>query len=94
MNEIDDSTTGSPTLVGAAKQYSQMDRAPYQTVDVHELLDSTLMMLAGKIATGIKVVKDYDRTLPPIPAYAARAEPGVDQPDRQRRRRDGRRAAR
>ena len=71
MNEIEDSTTRISTLVGAAKQYSQLDRAPYQVVDVHELLDSTLMMLSGKIPPGIKVVKEYDRSLPQIPAYAA-----------------------
>jgi signal transduction histidine kinase len=70
MNEIEDSTTRVSTLVGAAKQYSQLDRAPYQTVDVHELLDSTLMMLSGKFPPGITVVKDYDRSLPSIPAYA------------------------
>jgi signal transduction histidine kinase len=70
MNEIEDSTTRISTLVGAAKQYSQLDRAPYQVIDVHELLDSTLMMLSGKIPPGITVVKDYDRSLPRIPAYA------------------------
>jgi signal transduction histidine kinase len=70
MNEIEDSTTRISTLVGAAKQYSQLDRAPYQVVDVHELLDSTLMMLSGKIPPGIEVVKDYDLSLPSIPAYA------------------------
>jgi signal transduction histidine kinase len=71
MNEIEDATTRISTLVGAARQYSQLDRAPYQLVDVHELLDSTLMMLSGKIPPGIQVVKDYDRSLPAIPAYAA-----------------------
>src|SRR5207237_10021667 len=71
MNEIEDATTRISTLVGSAKQYSQLDRAPYQVVDVHELLDSTLMMLSGKIPPGIKVVKEYDRSLPQIPAYAA-----------------------
>ena len=70
MNEIEDATTRVSTLVGAAKQYSQMDRAPFQVVDVHELLDSTLVMLARKIGD-VRVVKDYDRTLPPLPAYAA-----------------------
>jgi signal transduction histidine kinase len=70
MNEIEDSTTRISTLVGAAKQYSQLDRSPYQVIDVHELLDSTLLMLSGKIPAGISVVKDYDRSLPPIPAYA------------------------
>ena len=64
MNEIEDSTTRISTLVGAAKQYSQLDRAPYQIVDVHELLDSTLMMLSGKIPPGIEIVKDYYLALP------------------------------
>ena len=87
MNEIEDSTTRVSTLVGAAKQYSQMDRAPYQVVDVHELLDSTLLMLSGKFPPGITVVKDYDRRAAADPGLRRRAEPGVDEPDRQRGRR-------
>ena len=71
MSEIEDSTTRVSNLVGAAKQYSQLDRAPYQVADVHELLDSTLLMLSGKFGDRIKVVKEYDRTLPRIPAYPA-----------------------
>ena len=69
MSEITDSVTRISSLVSAAKQYSQLDRAPYQVVNVHELLDSTLVMLATKIGTGIKVVKEYDTSLPRIPAY-------------------------
>jgi len=71
MNEIEDATDRISTLVGAAKQYSQMGRAPYRVVDVHELLDSTLLMLSRKIGDRITVVKDYDRSLPAVPAYAA-----------------------
>jgi signal transduction histidine kinase len=71
MVEIQDSTTRVSTLIAAAKQYSQMDRAPYQLVDVHELLDSTLTMMAPKLGDGIEVAREYDRSLPPIPAYAA-----------------------
>jgi signal transduction histidine kinase len=70
MSEIEDSTTRITTLVGAARQYSQLDRAPYQVVNVHELLDSTLLMLGGKIPPGITVVKEYDTALPPVPGYA------------------------
>jgi len=69
MNEIADSVTRISSLVDAARQYSQLDRAPYQVVDVHELLDSTLMMLGAKIGPGITVVKDYGTGLPRIPAY-------------------------
>jgi signal transduction histidine kinase len=69
MNEIEDSATRVSTLVGAAKQYSQLDRAPFQVVDVHDLLDSTLLMMSAKIGKGVNIVKDYDRSLPQIPAY-------------------------
>ncbi|MFJ4690665.1 ATP-binding protein [Streptomyces sp. NPDC088766] len=71
MDEIDDSTNRISHLVDAAKQYSQLDRAPYRVVDVHELLDSTLLMLSGKIGQSIEVVKDYDRNVPDVPAYPA-----------------------
>jgi signal transduction histidine kinase len=69
LNEITDSVARISSLVGAAKQYSQLDRAPYQVVDIHELLDSTLAMLTGKIGDGITVVREYDRSLPKIPAF-------------------------
>jgi signal transduction histidine kinase len=71
MREIVDSTRRISTLVDAAKQYSQMDRAPYQRTDLHDGLDSTLIMLSRKLVDSITVVKDYDRSLPPVPAYAA-----------------------
>ena len=71
MNEIEDSTTRISSLVGAAKQYSQIDRAPFQVINVHDLLDSTLVMLAGKIGSGVTVVKDYDPSLPTISGYPA-----------------------
>ncbi|WP_327256979.1 ATP-binding protein [Streptomyces sp. NBC_01244] len=71
MDEIDDSTTRISHLVDAAKQYSQLDRAPHRVVDVHELLDSTLLMLSGKIGPRIRVVKEYDRSAPDVPAYPA-----------------------
>jgi signal transduction histidine kinase len=68
--EIADSAGRISSLVEAAKQYSQMDRTPHQPTDLHAGLDATLVMLGGKIGPGITVVKDYDRTLPPVPAYA------------------------
>ncbi|MFD3887783.1 ATP-binding protein [Streptomyces microflavus] len=71
MDEINDSTTRISHLVDAAKQYAQLDRAPYREVDVHELLDSTLLMLSGKIGPQIRLVKEYDRSLPQVPAYPA-----------------------
>ncbi|SDE58158.1 Cyclic nucleotide-binding domain-containing protein [Blastococcus fimeti] len=68
--EITDSTHRISNLVDAAKQYSQMDRTPHQPTDLHDGLDATLVMLGGKIKPGVTVVKEYDRGLPKVPAYA------------------------
>jgi len=69
LREITDSVTRISSLVAAAKQYSHMDRAPFQRANVHEGIKSTLAMLAGKLE-GVTVVKDFDRSLPVIPLYA------------------------
>jgi signal transduction histidine kinase len=68
--EIGDSTSRISNLVDAAKQYSQMDRTPHQPTDLRAGLDATLVMLGGKIAPGVVVVKDFDPDLPKVPAYA------------------------
>ena len=58
-------------IVKAVKSYSYLDRAPVQEVDVHDGLDSTLVILRHKLNQGtIQVVRDYDRSLPRIEAYA------------------------
>jgi signal transduction histidine kinase len=69
MNEITDSVTRISSLLAAAKQYSNMDRAPHERVDIHLGLKSTLVMLASKLE-GIEVVKDFDPSLPKVPVYA------------------------
>lgn len=71
MGEIDDSVERISELVGAARQYSQLDRTPLQIVDVHALIDATLTMLQAKIPEGVRVVREYDKGLPSIPAYGA-----------------------
>ncbi|MEU0570496.1 ATP-binding protein [Nonomuraea sp. NPDC005983] len=69
LGEVTEATERITSLIRSAKQYSQMDRAPFQICDVHDLLDSTLAIFRGKIPPSISVVTDYDWTLPPIPAY-------------------------
>ncbi len=71
MSEIEDATDRISNLIGAAKQYSQLDRAEHQQIDVHAGLDSTLVMMGGKVVEGINVVKEFDHDLPLIPAYPA-----------------------
>jgi signal transduction histidine kinase len=70
LAEITDSVTRISTLVDAARQYSHLDRAPYERADIHEGLRSTLVMLSSKL-DDVEVVKDFDLTLPKVPLYVA-----------------------
>ncbi|HET7772167.1 MAG TPA: response regulator [Chloroflexota bacterium] len=57
-------------LVQALKSYSYMDQAPAQLVDVHQGLDSTLVMLRSKLKR-IEVRRDYQAQPPTIQAYGS-----------------------
>ncbi len=71
VNRVAEATKRISALLADAKQYSQMDRAPFQSADIHELIRSTLMMFGGKIGkdSPIKLIKDFDQTLPEIHCY-------------------------
>ncbi|HEX5252372.1 MAG TPA: ATP-binding protein [Mycobacterium sp.] len=79
MNQILEASKRISALVADAKQYSQMDRAPFQVTNVHDLLRSTLVMFADRLTKDagkgagkdnvVTVVKDFDQTLPEIPCY-------------------------
>jgi len=69
LDEITDAAERISGLLASAKQYSQMDRAPLQSVDVHDGLDATLTMFGHKFGDDIEVVREYDRTLPKISAF-------------------------
>jgi signal transduction histidine kinase len=55
-------------LVQALKSYSYMDQAPVQAVDVHQGLDSTLVMLRSKLKQ-LEIRREYTPDLPRIQAY-------------------------
>lgn len=69
IDEITDAVERISGLLAAAKQYTQMDRAPLRSFDIHEGLDATLTMLGHKIGEDVEVVRDYDRSLPKISAF-------------------------
>ena len=71
LDEITDGVERISGLLASAKQYTQMDRAPLQTFDVHDGLDATLTMLSHKLGDDVTVVREYDRSLPKIVAYPA-----------------------
>jgi signal transduction histidine kinase len=63
--ELQESTERMSGLVGAVKSYAYMDRGDLVEVDLHEGLETTLVVLGHKLKhTSIEVVREYDRTLP------------------------------
>jgi len=70
--ELVDSTDRMSQLVKAIKTYAYMDRGGVIVADVHEGLDSTLIMLKHKLKhTDIKVKRDYDESLPKLSMHGS-----------------------
>jgi signal transduction histidine kinase len=70
--ELQESTERMSSLVGAVKSYAYMDRGGVVEVDLHEGLETTLMVLGYKLKhTEIKVIRDYDRALPKLTVHAS-----------------------
>ncbi|NJO66532.1 MAG: cyclic nucleotide-binding domain-containing protein, partial [Leptolyngbyaceae cyanobacterium RM1_405_57] len=65
-NEVEFSTQHIAELVQAAKDYTYLDQAPLQEMDIHEGLERTLTVLNHRLGSGIEVIREFDRTLPPI----------------------------
>jgi signal transduction histidine kinase len=62
LNEIESSTSRISDLVGAIKEYTHMDQATVQNVDIVKSLESTLTILNHKLKRGITVQRDYRPT--------------------------------
>jgi signal transduction histidine kinase len=71
VEEIESATSRISELVKAVKEYSYMDQSPVQEIDIHQGLDSTLLILKHQLKQGVNVVREYDRTLPKICARAS-----------------------
>jgi signal transduction histidine kinase len=61
LNEIESSTSRISELVGAIKEYTHMDQAPVQNVDVVRSLETTLTILNHKLKQGVEVERDYQK---------------------------------
>lgn len=67
--EIEHSTSRISDLVKAIKEYSHMDQMPEQEVDVHDGLETTLLILKHRLKQGVTIQRDYDRALPKVCAH-------------------------
>jgi signal transduction histidine kinase len=61
LHEIESSTSRISDLVGAIKEYTYMDQAPVQNVDIVKSLETTLTILNHKLKQGVVVQRDYQR---------------------------------
>jgi signal transduction histidine kinase len=61
LNELESSASRISDLVLAIKEYTYMDQAPLQNVDVIRSLENTLTILNHKLKKGVEVKRDYER---------------------------------
>lgn len=57
-------------LIRAIKDYSYMDQAPIQEIDIPQSLENTLAMFASR-TQDVRIVRDYEPDLPTISAYGS-----------------------
>jgi len=71
LSETREATERLSQIVRAMKSYTYLDQAPLLEVDVHEGLESTLVILQHKLKQGVTVKREYSPSLPRIEAYAS-----------------------
>jgi len=69
--ELEHSTARISDLIKAIKEYSYMDQAPLQEVDIKSSLETTLTIMHHKLKRGIVVAREYEANLPKVMAYGS-----------------------
>jgi len=69
--ELETSTARISELIKAIKEYSYMDQAPLQEVDIKKSLETTLTIMNHKLKRGIVVTREYAPDLPRVTAYGS-----------------------
>jgi signal transduction histidine kinase len=70
-DELEHSTARISDLIKAIKEYSYMDQARLQEVDITKSLETTLTIMHHKLKRGITVTRSYEAGLPKIMAYGS-----------------------
>ena len=71
LSETREATERVSQIVRAMKSYTYLDQAPLLEVDVHDGLESTLVILQHKLKQGVTIKREYSPNLPRIEAYAS-----------------------
>jgi len=65
-SEVGEATARLSDLIAAMRNYSRLDEAPEQDVDLRQGLEDTLIVMRPKLGPGIVVERDYDPALPAV----------------------------
>jgi signal transduction histidine kinase len=70
--ELCTATERMSSLVGAVKSYAYLDREGLVETDLHEGLETTIVVLGHKLKqTAIRIERDYDRSLPKLAVHGS-----------------------
>jgi signal transduction histidine kinase len=71
MRDVENGSVRISELVKAVKDYTYMDQNGDKEIDLHEGIESTLVMLHHRLKHGVKVIRQFDRSLPKICAFGS-----------------------
>jgi signal transduction histidine kinase len=71
LNEIGQGSARISEIVSALKNYSFLGQAPIQSVNLHEGIDNTLVILRSKLKKGINVKREYGKDVPHVYGYGS-----------------------
>ncbi|NES05379.1 MAG: ATP-binding protein [Okeania sp. SIO2F4] len=57
-------------IVNSLRNFSHMDESQKKPADIHECIDSSLLILNNRLKYGIKVIKNYCTNLPMVSCYS------------------------
>ncbi|UZQ53960.1 ATP-binding protein [Trichothermofontia sichuanensis B231] len=69
MRSMEEGSRRIREIVLSLRNFSRLDEAGYKVVDLHQGLDSTLLILQHRLQQGIRLVKEY-QSLPQVGCYA------------------------
>ncbi len=69
LNGIEEGASRTRQIVAGLRSFSRIEEDDVKPANLHDGLDSTLMLLAHKLRRGIKVSKYFDENLPQVECY-------------------------
>jgi signal transduction histidine kinase len=70
VDKIKIGSSRTAEIVRGLRNFSRLDEAELKKADIHEGIDSTLLLLSSKLKQGIQVDRCYDPSIPLIDCYA------------------------